>query len=178
MPTQHYRPETYLARNSIGYLLKRAHSQLADQLEPALEARGFTFTQWVILMHLRDGLALNARVLCTQLRHDSGALTRVIDQLEARDLVSRERSRKDRREVRLQLTAVGRATVEAAIPAVVERLNLALGGFSAEELATLTRLLSKLTAMLEGLGSVEEPLPLDAGIAQEPRDAHTTGSGA
>ncbi|HEX4051729.1 MAG TPA: MarR family transcriptional regulator [Steroidobacteraceae bacterium] len=167
MPTQHYRTENYLARNSVGYLLKRAHSQLADQLEPALEARGFTFTQWVILMHLRDGLALNARVLCTQLRHDSGALTRVIDQLEARDLVSRERSRKDRREVQLQLTPAGRATVEAAIPAVVERLNLALGGFSAAELEALTRLLTKLTGMLEALGT-------EQGAAQ--REAHSAGS--
>jgi DNA-binding MarR family transcriptional regulator len=165
MPTQHYRTETYLARNSIGYLLKRAHSQLADQLEPALEANGFTFTQWVVLMHLRDGLALNARVLCTQLRHDSGALTRVIDQLEARDLVRRERSRKDRREVQLQLTEAGRATVEAAIPAVVERLNFALGGFSATELEALTQLLTKLTAMLEGLGAEAEEQPDDAPVA-------------
>jgi DNA-binding MarR family transcriptional regulator len=152
MPTQHYRPESYLARNSIGYLLKRASLQLTDQVEPALEAHGFTFTQWVILMHLRDGLALNARELCTQLRHDSGALTRVIDQLEARSLVSRERSRTDRREVRLQLTAQGRSTVESLIPAVVDCLNGALTGFSSEELSMLTRLLTKLVVSLEGQG--------------------------
>jgi DNA-binding MarR family transcriptional regulator len=168
---QHYRPETYAAQSSIGYLLKRAHSQLADQLEPALVARGFTFTQWVILMHLRDGLALNARVLCTQLRHDSGALTRVIDQLEARGLVSRERSRKDRREVKLQLTEEGRATVEGSIPAVVERLNNALGGFSAQELGELTRLLIKLTTMLEGgAGS--------ASTEERPTPLQVTGSGS
>lgn len=180
MPTQHYRAETYHARMSVGYLLKRAHSQLADKLEPALEANGFTFTQWVILMHLRDGLALNARVLCTQLRHDSGALTRVIDQLEARGLVSRERSRKDRREVQLQLTAAGRATVEAAIPAVVERLNLALAGFSATELVTLTHLLTKLTGMLEGVDAVQDvdpqDAPADAGAAGQPTDLPATGS--
>lgn len=155
MPTQHYQPDTYLARNSIGYLLKRAHLQLTDRLEPALEARGFTFTQWVILMHLRDGLALNARVLCTQLRHDSGALTRVIDQLESRGLVSRERSRRDRREVQLQLTAQGRATVESTIPTVVELLNGALGGFTSQELGELTRLLTKLTAQLEAAGEAQ-----------------------
>ena len=150
MPTQHYRTETYEARRSVGYLLKRAYLQLADRLEPALEARGFTFTQWVVLMHLRDGLAVNASVLCAQLRHDSGALTRVIDQLEARGLVSRERSRKDRREVQLQLTEAGHATVEGSIPLVVERLNSALEGFSAQEVGELTRLLIKLTTTLEG----------------------------
>lgn len=161
MPTQHYRTDTYLAQNSVGYLLKRAHSLLVDHLEPVLEANGFTFTQWVVLMHLRDGLALNATVLCAQLRHDSGALTRIIDQLEARGLVSRERSRKDRRSVQLQLTTAGRATVQAAIPAVVERLNAALGGFSRAELGELTRLLTKLTALLEST----DPLR-PAGIAE------------
>jgi DNA-binding MarR family transcriptional regulator len=66
-----------------------------------LAEQGFTFTQWVVMMHLRDGLALNARELCVQLRHDSGAVTRVLDQLEARGLVQRERSLEDRREVKL-----------------------------------------------------------------------------
>jgi len=153
MPTQHYRADSYLARNSVGYLLKRAYLQLADRLEPPLEAQGFTFTQWVVLMHLRDGLALNARELCMQLRHDSGALTRVIDQLEGRGLVSRERSRRDRREVQLQLTALGRSTVEGTIPTVVEYLNHAFVEFTSEELATLTRLLTKLTMSLQGQGS-------------------------
>jgi len=155
MPTQHYDSETYLARNSVGYLLKRAHLQLADRIEPALQAYDFTFTQWVILMHLRDGLALNARELCTQLRHDSGALTRVIDQLESRGFVSRERSRKDRREVQLQLTAEGRGAVERTIPAVVGCLNTALAELTREEVATLTRLLTKLTVSLEGQGRTD-----------------------
>ena len=155
MPTQHYRAESFLARSSVGYLLKRAYLQLVDQIEPALEGQGFTFTQWVILMHLRDGLALNARELCSQLRHDSGALTRVIDQLEARALVSRERSRKDRREVQLQLTPQGRRTVEDMIPAVVERLNDALGDLTSDELSVLTRLLTKLGASLEGKGQLD-----------------------
>jgi DNA-binding MarR family transcriptional regulator len=153
MPIQHYRAETYRGGGSVGYLLKRAHSLLVDHLEPVLVASGFTFTQWVVLMHLRDGLALNATVLCAQLRHDSGALTRIIDQLEARGLVYRERSRQDRRSVRLYLTDAGRRTVDGTIPDVVGRLNEALGGFSRAELADLTRLLHKLIGPLEDAGA-------------------------
>jgi len=149
MPVQHYREKTYRARTSVGYLLKRAHSLLIDHLEPVLVASGFTFTQWVVLMYLRDGLAVNATVLCAQLRHDSGALTRIIDQLEARGLVSRERSRQDRRSVRLRLTDVGRHTVGGTIPAVVALMNSALARFSRAELTALTRLLLKLTVDLE-----------------------------
>lgn len=149
MSTQHYRADTYGARRSVGWLLKRAHALLIEQLEPVLEASGFTVTQWVVLMHLRDGLAINAAVLCEQLRHDSGALTRVLDQLEARGLLRRERSREDRRSVQLRLTDPGYATIEALMPAVVDKLNCALGAFSRAELSELTRLLKKLIGDLE-----------------------------
>jgi DNA-binding MarR family transcriptional regulator len=146
---QHYRAEDYQARSSVGYLLKRAHLLLVDQLELALAGDDITATQWIVLMHLRDGLAINASDLCAQLRHDSGALTRLIDQLEARALVQRERSREDRREVQLRLTEAGRQTIAALIPKVVERLNFSLRDFSGAETAALTRLLTKLIASLE-----------------------------
>ncbi|HEX4377482.1 MAG TPA: MarR family transcriptional regulator [Steroidobacteraceae bacterium] len=142
-PTQHYSPETYKARSSVGYLIKRAAALGIECIEPAIEARGFTFTQWVVLMYLRDGLAFNAKEICLQLRHDSGAVTRLIDQLEAREFVRRERSVDDRREVKLILTDAGREMVELLIPTVVERLNFMLRDFSAGEVSELTRLLHK-----------------------------------
>jgi DNA-binding MarR family transcriptional regulator len=157
MPTQHFRAETFLGRNSPGYLLKRAHGALVDWLEPVIEARGLTFTQYVVLMYLREGLVISASTLCVQLRHDSGALTRIIDQLEARDLVRRERSRTDRRSVLLQLTDTGRATVEEMIPAVVNQLNTALGAFSRSELTELMRLLSKLIVVVEAAAAELAP---------------------
>src|SRR5580700_10624886 len=101
---QHYRAETYRAKSSVGYLVKRASALTIELVEPALAKHGFTFTQWVVMMYLRDGLAANAKDICAQIRHDSGAVTRVIDQLEARGLVQRERSLDDRREVNLHLT--------------------------------------------------------------------------
>jgi DNA-binding MarR family transcriptional regulator len=144
MLMQHYRQEAYSARSSVGYLLKRAHVLLVDQLEAAVADSDITATQWVVLMYLRDGLAINASDLCVQLRHDSGALTRVIDQLEARGLVQRERSREDRRAVQLRLTVAGIDTVAALIPSVVDKLNFALRDFSRAEAAELNRLLTKL----------------------------------
>jgi DNA-binding MarR family transcriptional regulator len=148
---QHYSAKTYKARSSVGYLVKRAAALGIECIEPAIDARGFTFTQWVVLMYLRDGLAINAKEICSQLRHDSGAVTRLIDQLEARDFVRRERRLEDRREVRLTLTDAGREMVESLIPTVVERLNHMLREFSAAEVTELTRLLNKFIA---GFGAV------------------------
>jgi DNA-binding MarR family transcriptional regulator len=143
---QHYRPETYRAKSSVGYLVKRTYALMAETLEPALAEQGFTFTQWVVMMYLRDGLAANARELCVQLRHDSGTVTRVIDQLEARALVQRERSLEDRREVKLKLTPAGLEMIQSLVPIVLDKQNFMLRDFSSAELADLTRLQTKFIA--------------------------------
>jgi DNA-binding MarR family transcriptional regulator len=148
MSKQHYEIATYRAQDSVGYLVKRAHSLMVDAMEPVFEARGFTFLQYVILAWLRDGIAVNPKDICVQYRHDSGALTRVIDQLAERGLLERVRRDRDRRKVELQLTPAGRDTIEGLIPLVVDKLNLALADFSGAEVHELQRLLFKLNANL------------------------------
>jgi DNA-binding MarR family transcriptional regulator len=146
---QHYQVSTYRAQNSVGYLIKRAHSLMLDVLEPVLEKHGFTFIQYVILSWLRDGIALNPKDICLQFRHNSGALTRVIDQLAERGLLERIRRDRDRRKVELQLTVAGRKTIEGLIPLVVEKLNLALADFTSAEVQEFLRLLVKLNTTLQ-----------------------------
>lgn len=146
---KHYKPEGYRARTSIGYLIKRAHGLMSESLDVAFAQQDFTFMQWVVLMTVRDGLAVTAATICRDYRHDQGALTRVIDQLETRGLIERQRSTEDRRVVELKLTEQGSKTVESLIPVVVERLNTALDGFTADEVGELTRLLGKLVSRVE-----------------------------
>jgi len=149
MSKQHYQVSTYRAQSSIGYLMKRAHSLMLDVMEPLLEARGFSFVQYVILSWLRDGIAVNPKDICFQYRHNSGALTRVIDQLAERGLLERIRRDRDRRKVELQLTPAGRAAIEGLIPLVVDKLNLALAEFSSTEVKEFQRLLIKLNTTLQ-----------------------------
>lgn len=146
---KHYKPEGYRARTSIGYLVKRSHALMSESLDVAFAQQDFTFMQWVVLMTVRDGLAVTAATICRDYRHDQGALTRVIDQLETRGLLERQRSTEDRRVVELKLTEQGSKTVESLIPVVVERLNTALDGFTVEEVSELTRLLGKLVSRVE-----------------------------
>jgi DNA-binding MarR family transcriptional regulator len=146
---QHYQVSTFRAQDSIGYLVKRAHSLMLDVMEPLLEQRGFSFVQYVILLWLRDGIAVNPKDLCAQYRHDSGAMTRVIDQLAERGLLERIRRDRDRRKVELELTPAGREAIENLIPLVVKKLNQALADFSSEEVQELLRLLIKLNTTLQ-----------------------------
>src|SRR5271155_489044 len=161
MSKQHYEVATYKTQFSVGYLVKRAHSLMLDVMEPLFEAHGFSFVQYVILSWLRDGIAVNPKDICAQYRHDSGALTRVIDQLAERGLLERVRRDRDRRKVELQLTPAGRATVEGLIPLVVEKLNLALADFSSEEVQELLRLLIKLNTTLQS-GAERSPAAVGA----------------
>ena len=148
MSEQHYHASTYTAQSSIGYLIKRSHSMMMDVLENLFADRGFSFIHYAILTYVRDGIAVNPKDICVLYRHDSGALTRVIDHLEERGLLERVRRGNDRRKVELELTDEGRKTVESLIPLVVDKLNLALVDFSRDEVAEFKRLLVKLNTRL------------------------------
>ena len=98
---------------------------------------------------LREGIATTAKDICSELSHDSGALTRVIDQLAERGLVERSRDSGDRRKVELRLTDSGRQSIEAVIPAVVDIMNWSISDFTREESTELVRLLTKFNASME-----------------------------
>ncbi len=67
---------------------------ITGRIEALFVEEDVSFVQWVILMNLRDGLRMTSAELCQHLCHDSGALTRVIDQMEERGLIRRKRSTK------------------------------------------------------------------------------------
>jgi DNA-binding MarR family transcriptional regulator len=145
----HYDPATYVVHNSIGYLMRRGAGLLREQIEASFTSAGITFIQWATLILVRDHPGTTAAEVCRDLRHDSGAFTRVLDQLEARGLLQRLPSASDRRCVELRVTDEGLAVVRDAIPLVTGCLNRALGDFSAREVAQLTDLLLRMIVRLE-----------------------------
>jgi DNA-binding MarR family transcriptional regulator len=149
MPEQHYRAATYRARDSMGYLLRRVYSVMHERIEAAFAGHDFTLMQWIILIYLRDGLAHTASDIAREFRHDSGALTRVIDQLERRGLITRRRSTNDRRVVELGLTALGRRTIEQLLPVMVSEMNTALAPFTRTEFEQMRTLLQRLVDHLQ-----------------------------
>ena len=151
MPRQQHKVSTYQAEASIGYLVRRANSLIMDIIEPSLARKGLTFLQYMILKLLREGKIANPKDMCGHFRSDSGALTKVIDQLAERELVQRVRRDRDRRKVELRLTERGRTIVDSILPSVVESLNLALAELSAQEARQLTKLLTRLNSRMEAL---------------------------
>jgi DNA-binding MarR family transcriptional regulator len=159
MSEQFYDPASYRARDSVGYLVRRLYSILSNRIEAQFADQGLTLMQWIVLLYLRDELALTASDIAREFRHDSGALTRVIDQLEQRGLLTRERSSRDRRVVELHLTRVGRRTIEKLLPRVVGELNAALAPLSRDEFEQFQGFLLRILDHLQSESPpvVEEP---------------------
>lgn len=158
MPEQHYRPQTYRSRDSVGYLIRRLYTLLLARFEGALAQADFTLTQWIVLIQLRDGMARTASDLASDLDHDSGAITRVLDQLERRGFLQRRRSSQDRRVVELRLTAAGKAIAEELLPLVVDQTNAALAPLSKPEFEQLHGYLVRLLDHAQTAGTGSQPL--------------------
>jgi DNA-binding MarR family transcriptional regulator len=123
-------------------------------------------------MVLREYGGLTAAELARDICHDPGSLTRIIDELESRALVSRQRSSADRRLVVLNLTAKGLSLLESVIPRVVEFWNGLLDGFTQADVKLMIRLLSRLLAATGGQREKSAPRKTRAAAAR-PRTRRT-----
>lgn len=139
----------FTARQSPGYLLRRAQQLIGPRAEMIFAGRDLTLTQWITLKLIRDGLATTSAELSRQIGHNSGATTRMIDQIEERGLVARHRSSTDRRIVTLELTPAGLDAVQEVGPSMIGLWSQLLEDFSNDEVDMLIALLGRLVDRLE-----------------------------
>lgn len=145
----YYKPSNYTMRNSVGYLMRVATNRLMPQIEGLFEDQELTFSQWSALVALHSGVT-TAGDLAHTICHDAGSLTRLVDEMVRRELVTRSRSDSDRRVVTLALTDHGEELVEALAPRMMSFWNDLLAGFSHAEVDTLINLLTRLLLVAEG----------------------------
>lgn len=129
----YYDAVPFLPESSLGYLVRRLHQQSALALEPVFAREGITMTQWSTLVSVMLQRATTCIDLARDLAHDKGAMTRLLDQLEARGLVRRERSGDDRRFIQLAVTDEGRAVAERCRDRVARCWNRWLDDLSTQE---------------------------------------------
>jgi DNA-binding MarR family transcriptional regulator len=149
VPREHYSVDSYRPRRSVGYLVKRLYNLMLPEVEALFANEELTFSQWCALMGLRDGLVSTSADIARHLSQDTGATTRMVDQLEARGYLVRRRSRDDRRVIDLSLTPAGRKVVHSLSPHLVTFWNAMLAEFTADEFATLISLLQRLVDRVE-----------------------------
>ncbi len=143
------------AQQAPGRLMRRIDKLMASFVESRFATHDISFQQWVALKVIRDGVARNAGELARELGNTTGATTRLIDVLEARGLLERDRGSADRRVVQLVLTEEGLAQVLALTAPVVDAWNEILADFEQSEMDALVVTLSRLLVAVERVTSVE-----------------------
>jgi len=98
-----------------------------------------------LLLILHRGIDTPAE-LARALDVDTGATTRMLDRLESKGFVRRERVPEDRRVVKIVLTDEGRAVADRILPTIAQTLNIHLSGFSEDEIRMLIALLKRMIA--------------------------------
>ncbi len=146
LPVRHefYRADAYATDESVGYLMRRVVTAVAQEIDRELASCDLTNAQWLPLFKLFLGKASTVAELARECHLDAGAMTRLLDRLEAKGLCRRVRSVGDRRVVNIELTDEGQVAAQR-IPGVLSRVqNAHLTGFSVEEFETLKGLLRRI----------------------------------
>lgn len=91
--------------------------------KPRLDALDLTYPQYLALLVLWERDDITVKALGERLFLDSGTITPLVKRLENRGLVARKRNEEDERQVRIKLTAEGRAlrSKAEAIPLAIAR---------------------------------------------------------
>ena len=102
---------TYDGRDSLGALIGMVRSEIVRAIEADLAALGadLKFTQFHVLKRLATHGAMTATELARAVDLDGGAMTRQLDQLEAKGYLRRKQHEQDRRALRIELTEAGEA---------------------------------------------------------------------
>jgi DNA-binding MarR family transcriptional regulator len=135
----------YAPGESLGYLIKLAFASIQRAVDATMTPLDLTAMQWGPLMLLAQGsdtAAELARCACV----DTGAMTRMLDRLEAKGLIRRVRSAEDRRVIKLELTEEG-VRVTGQIPSrLIEVGDQHTRGFSEDEIDQFKQFLRRMIA--------------------------------
>ena len=146
-----YDSGTYQPLKGIGALLTRVKVEMLTAIDRELAADKrlapleLSAAQWVIIANLAGPEGpKSAANLCKGISYDAGAMTRMLDRLEAKGLIRRTRSAQDRRLMNLELTEEGRAAYPRMREVSLSVANRFLHGFSKSEARALEGFLGRM----------------------------------
>ncbi len=124
--------------------LMRAAESVTSRVNHHLAENRLTVSQFGVLEALLHLGPMNQGVLGEKILKSSGNMTLVIDNLEKRALVQRDRNEDDRRCITVSLTKAGDSLIRSIFPQHVAQITEQLGALSPDEQQTLGRLAKKL----------------------------------
>lgn len=138
--------------DSIGYLMRRVVTLVSGEIERRMEPLGLTDAQWKPLLRLFAYGDSTVAALARGCHLDAGAMTRLLDRLEAKNLCRRIRSVEDRRVVNLELTDEGREAARKIPDLIAEVQAVTAAGFSQQEFDQLKDYMNRMLVNVSPFG--------------------------
>jgi DNA-binding MarR family transcriptional regulator len=130
--------------DSLGYLLSRSSRLFREKLSKALIPLELSLHEYVTLRLVSFNTPMSQGILGEQYGIDRTTMVGVIDNLEARGLVARERNTSDRRSYRLLLSIKGRKLLSRALRIATTEQQQFLSPLSASEWDQIRECLARL----------------------------------
>ncbi|WP_029912110.1 MarR family winged helix-turn-helix transcriptional regulator [Pelobacter seleniigenes] len=124
--------------------LMRATNRATREIHRHLQEDNLTHSQFAVLEALFHLGPLSQGELCQRILKSNANLTTVVDGLEKKALVKRDRSPHDRRLVTVSLTAAGEELIARVFPRHAEAVERQFAVLSDKEQSELASLLKKL----------------------------------
>lgn len=109
------RYDSLLLENQLCFPLYACSKEIVRRYKPFLDEIDLTYTQYIAMMVLWEHGEMNVKELGEKLLLDSGTLTPVLKKLEAKEYISRERSKEDERNLVVKITEKGKALKRKAV---------------------------------------------------------------
>ena len=143
--------------------LQRAADLSSARVEQAVHPFGLSASQFGVLDTLNARGPVHQQELAEALGRSKAQMTAIIDALESRELVRRERHATDRRFITVHLTTDGREVLSKATPARTDAIVELMTELTGEQRARLARLCRRLLRVLDpkhndgDAGDVDDP---------------------
>ena len=127
----------------LGFQLRLAYIAISRQFAAAMAQIDLTQKQTGVLWLIGANAGVSQIALATELGMDRASMMAIVDRLEGRGLVVRERSQSDGRRQELYVTPKGRRTLSQCRTAIAKHERVITERFSEQELAELMRALKR-----------------------------------
>jgi len=144
MPTKYRGPESQVRALNAFITLARASEAVVARLQRDLAGKRLTTSQFGVIEALFHLGPLCQGELGGKLLRSGASMTSVVEGLEKRGLVVRQRTEEDKRFVRVALTGKGRRLIQEIFPAHAETVTHLFSVLTEEEQEQLRRLCRKL----------------------------------
>lgn len=128
-------------RTLLGYQMKRTFNVIQSDLSRTLKPFDLRMLTYTALILIVDNPGLRQSQLAEAMDIERPNLVVIVDELERRDLILRDRVESDRRAYALKATLAGRRLCEKAVAAVAAHEKLLLKGISPDALTTAMKVM-------------------------------------